>query len=429
VESSVRAPTAGPAPAIRFRERALRSAKGFLHSSHRACAPAETLERIRPYLAAAQVTRVADITGLDRIGIPVTLPVRPNSRTLATAAGKGLDLESSMVSGAMESLELHAAEWADLPVREGTEESLRREGHDVLALADLQLMHRVPTPTPLTQHAWVPGWDVLRQVEVLSPVAAVHMATFQQWPHLKLLGYVAAGSNGLASGNTLLEAICAALYEVLERDAIACAMAAGGGLAVGDALLGDDRIADLLARLTAAGLHLELEDCTWDTEVPTFQAFIYDLEHARVAATRGEGSHLDPRIAIIRAVTEAVQARAIIIAGSRDEILRRQQDMSRFYRPVPGDRRRPRYTDSATAPAPARPSLAAGSFEEDVAHLLGRLRAVGIERVVVHDLTPPGWEIAVARVVVPGLEGYHFDHYARGPRAQRAAARAAALAA
>ncbi len=427
MERSVRVPASGPAPAIRFRQHALRSAKTFLHSSHRACAPGETLARIQPYLAAAQVTRVADITGLDRIGIPVTLPVRPNSRSLATAAGKGLDLDASMVSGAMESLELHAAEHAELPLREGTEESLRREGHDVIALADLQLMHRVPTPTPLTPHAWVPGWDVLRQVEVLSPVAAVHMAAFQQWPHLRLLGYVAAGSNGLASGNTLLEAISAALYEVIERDAIACATAAGGGLDVNEALLDDLRIADLLDRLTAAGLHLELEDCTWDTEVPTFQAFLYDLEHARVAATRGEGTHLDPRIAIIRAITEAVQARAIIIAGSRDEIFRRQQHLSRFYRPVPGDRRRPRQARSGAGPA--RPSLAAGSFEEDVAHLLGRLEAIGLDRVVVHDLTPPGWDIAVARVVVPGLEGYHFEHYAQGGRAQRAAADAAAVAA
>ena len=41
----------------------------------------------------------------------------------------------------------------------------------------------------------------------------------------------------------------------------------------------------------------------------------------------------------------------------------------------------------------------------DIAHLLDAVRAVGVEQVVVVDLTRPGIGLPVARVVVPGLEG------------------------
>jgi ribosomal protein S12 methylthiotransferase accessory factor len=72
-------------------------------------------------------------------------------------------------------------------------------------------------------------------------------------------------------------------------------------------------------------------------------------------------------------------------------------------------------------PAPVdareRPSLATDSFEGDVRYVLGRLKAVGLDQVIVFDLTLPGFDVSVVRVVVPGLEGYVIDYYSPGPRA------------
>lgn len=56
------------------------------------------------------ITRVADVTGLDRIGIPVVMVCRPNARSLAVSQGKGIDIEAATVSGLMESVELYHAE-------------------------------------------------------------------------------------------------------------------------------------------------------------------------------------------------------------------------------------------------------------------------------------------------------------------------------
>src|SRR5262249_25251471 len=41
--------------------------KGFRRGTHRAVPPAETVERVRPFLSAMGITRVANITGLDKI--------------------------------------------------------------------------------------------------------------------------------------------------------------------------------------------------------------------------------------------------------------------------------------------------------------------------------------------------------------------------
>jgi YcaO-like protein with predicted kinase domain len=58
----------------------------------------ETLARIRPLMTVAGITRVADVTGLDTLGIPVVMVVRPNARSLSVAQGKGLDLSAAKIS-------------------------------------------------------------------------------------------------------------------------------------------------------------------------------------------------------------------------------------------------------------------------------------------------------------------------------------------
>src|SRR5688500_15077841 len=87
---------------IEFRGRSYRSAKAFRAGTHRVQSPAETLDLIRPYLTRAGVTRIADVTGLDRVGVPTTLAIRPNAPTMACSSGKGVTLDQAYVSGAME---------------------------------------------------------------------------------------------------------------------------------------------------------------------------------------------------------------------------------------------------------------------------------------------------------------------------------------
>src|ERR1700719_1798797 len=85
--------------------------KRFRQGTHRAAAPEETLARVRPYAARMGITRLGNITGLDRIGIPVAIAVRPNSRSVSVSQGKGLELPQAMASALMEACEgFHAEE-------------------------------------------------------------------------------------------------------------------------------------------------------------------------------------------------------------------------------------------------------------------------------------------------------------------------------
>jgi hypothetical protein len=69
---------AGAAPAV----------KAYTRGTHRVVSPAATLARLLPLLPSMGITRLANVTGLDTIGIPVVMAVRPNGRALSVAQGK-----------------------------------------------------------------------------------------------------------------------------------------------------------------------------------------------------------------------------------------------------------------------------------------------------------------------------------------------------
>ena len=75
-----------------------RTAKTYTRGTHRTIPPGETLARLQPLLPQLGITRLANVSGLDTIGIPVVMSVRPLSRSLSVSQGKGLDLDSAKVS-------------------------------------------------------------------------------------------------------------------------------------------------------------------------------------------------------------------------------------------------------------------------------------------------------------------------------------------
>ncbi|KYF86628.1 hypothetical protein BE20_00300 [Sorangium cellulosum] len=99
--------------------------KGYLAGTHRQVPPEETLRRVRRLMPVMGITRIANVTGLDNIGIPVVMVCRPNSRSLSVSQGKGLDLPTAQASGLMESVEAYHAERIDLPLKLASYEELR----------------------------------------------------------------------------------------------------------------------------------------------------------------------------------------------------------------------------------------------------------------------------------------------------------------
>src|SRR5262249_38319146 len=150
-----------------------------------------------------------------------------------------------------------------------------------------------------------------------------------------------------------------------------------------------------------------------DIDVPTFMAYVIDRRPG-VGIYKGYGSHLDPEIAMLRAVTEAVQSRTIFVAGARDDLLRPTYEAMRrsdVYAPA-------EFTRGATPVSAAdRADEPTATFDGDIAVLLARLERAGLAHVLARELGGSAFEVAVARVVVPGLETYRFQWVAAGERA------------
>ena len=110
--------------------------KVLRRGTHRSASLDDTLKRALRLAPVMGITRVANVTGLDSVGIPVVMVCRPNSRSVAVSQGKGIDLASARASGLMEAVELYHAETITLPLRLATYEELRYQ-HNVVEVDDL----------------------------------------------------------------------------------------------------------------------------------------------------------------------------------------------------------------------------------------------------------------------------------------------------
>src|SRR5216117_4110987 len=138
---------------------ALNSGTKHFHSgTHRTIAPEETLRKIRPLTPVMGITRIANVTGLDCIGIPVVMVCRPNSRSIAVSQGKGLTLAAAKASGIMEAAEGFHAERIEQPLRLGSSRELERS----LLLADVEALPLRPDSRwhPDLQILWIEATDL-----------------------------------------------------------------------------------------------------------------------------------------------------------------------------------------------------------------------------------------------------------------------------
>src|SRR4051812_1626364 len=110
--TATRSPTVRPSPTAKRTPNSPITDKAVTAGAHRTRPLADTIAAILPLLPAMGISRVANVTGLDFLGIPVAMSMRPASLGLSVQQGKGLSLEAAMASAIMESVESFAAEQA-----------------------------------------------------------------------------------------------------------------------------------------------------------------------------------------------------------------------------------------------------------------------------------------------------------------------------
>lgn len=361
-----------------------------------------TLARMLPVLSGIGITRVANQTGLDVLGIPVFSAVRPNSRSLAVHQGKGLTPMAARVSAIMEGAECFLAENARLSL------VLARPG-ELPDAVDPDRLPRHPGPPPGDSRLlWTTGRDLASGRVRHVPYELVH-ADFTL-PQPPLSYRFRATTNGLASGNTAEEAALHALYEVVERDAASLWRLRGAGCGRVDADSVDHPdCRGLLRRLHGAGVQATLWDLASGTGLPAYLCLLVppDGGLAGIEPEIGSGCHADAGTALTRAITEAAQARVTRIAGARDDYLpesygaaARQERREQAEGWLAAARRGPSVpfrAASGRVPAP--------TIQEHLDEALDGLRRRGCDEAVWVDLSQPGLPFSGGRIVVPGLAG------------------------
>ena len=283
--------------------------KRLSSGSHRTCSVQETLARILPIKHRFGISRVANVTGLDHIGLPVVIAVRPNARSIAISQGKGRTLDHAKASAVMEAIEIWHAEHIDLPVFFASVADLLAR-HKFVDLDQLPITReRIPKHTERLH--WVKSVELNSGQEMLVPLEMVHADYTHPLP--PGVGCFPSSTNGLASGNHILEAICHGICEVIERDALSVWHHASletqkaTRLALGS--IDDALVEGVLQDFRNVGLECGVWDVTSDIGVATFLCIVREPGAESDHLGLGSGTHPDRAIALQRALNEAAQTR------------------------------------------------------------------------------------------------------------------------
>lgn len=386
--------------------------KRYKDDTHRALPPEETLSRIDSKMPAAGITRVADITNLDRIGIPVFSSIRPMAENGAISVynGKGATPTEAKVSAMMEGIERYSGEVKERELLISRFSELKKE-HSALDPRELILPEGAD---PDSDIPWVSGYDIMNDEEILVPANAV----FHPLAHSYRLLF-RTNTSGLASGNELEEAIFHGLAEVIERDAWTMVEATRntGPIIqnVGDGLAGD-----LLEKFSQAQVDVYLKDITSDIGIPTCAAVSDDVKlKDPTLLTTGMGTHTCAGVAVLRALTEVAQSRLTQIHGAREDTT-----VADFRKQIGYDRTKRLnkhwFDTSKTREFAEIESQDNIDFLDDIRHITGRLEEAGLDRAIIVDLTREEIGVPVVRVIVPGLEISAVDSDRVGARVKNA---------
>jgi YcaO-like protein with predicted kinase domain len=379
--------------------------------------PTKTYDNIVRFMPHMGITRIANITGLDYLGIPVVTVCRPNSRSIAVSQGKGSDLISAVVSGLMESMETFHAERITNPIKFTSFSELVSEG---AATANIDKLLRT-SESPFAEEKslfWIAGQNLVNDETVWVPFEMVH--TNYTLPRLPGTGFFFGSTNGLASGNHFVEAVNHAIAEIVERDCIELWKRTDeetrAEKKIDISTITDELSGTILERFVSVGLAVAIWEITSDVGIPAFYCWVADGPDSDFLVPGiGSGCHPVRSIAMSRALTEAAQMRLTLISGSRDDLT--WED----YRSGITHERGRRFREQINATR-GRKDFRIGadhhceSFEQELNWQVSRLLSSGVEEIIAVDLTQSQrFDIAVVRVVIPGLECE--DGYQLRPRA------------
>jgi len=429
----------------------------------------DTLTEIIPLCTKIGVTRISDITFMDRLYIPNYSAILPGTEdSIWVYSGKGTTKSHAKASALMEAIERYSSLASTYP------RTFIQGNYLQLSKSYNKVLHPAEVVEPVNQEYddkdaimdFLPGFDLLTNESVLVPA---EIALYKYSPkHPAICAFSHFHTNGLASGNVLEEAICHALCEVIERDAVSIADLCASSISynilekiihslkkeendgypvaripVEDKFVDDssifpdvdiseiaeefEPIKRLVKRFADAGISLLIKDITQkDIGVSTFVASSIEwITHNYGYFAKGYGTHPDARIALIRAITEASQTRAGNIQGARDDLKKIQyKENDEIYKrkwqfmPASSSLTRQSNNNKNIIKFSEIKTYMNEDILDEIHLILYSLKKAGLKRAIIVDLTNHNIGIPVVRAIVPGLETFEIIKSIMGRRAK-----------
>ena len=407
----------------------------------------ETIKTILPVSSNIGITRLADITNMDILGIPNFSAVLPGTEDyIWVYSGKGPTRMDAKASALMESIERYSS----LP--SGNRKKMIQGSYKEVSKVS-KILHPSNVVEPMILEYddemimdFLSGYDLVNNDRILIPAPLALFRYSPKPPAINPFAY--HHTNGLASGNVLEEAICHSLCEVIERDATSLAelnasalpynflrtmtkYLSDNGLEIdpvdGTEFVDDDSkypdvdisnidfkpISNLVKKFNDAKIPLIIKDITSPIGVPTFNASSIEwITEDYGYLAEGHGTHPDARIALLRAITEVSQTRAANIQGARDDLRKISYGNSNS-----DEKKTWQFMKSKnTIQFSEIKSFIHDDILDDINFILSRLVSNGLKQVIVVDLTNPQIMIPVVRTIVPGLETFKITKAIIGKR-------------
>ena len=390
----------------------------YFTGTHRVIAPSKTIEINENKLKVAGITRIADITDLDRIGLPIYTAIRPTAEDGAVSiyGGKGITKDHAKASAMMEGFERYSAERQDI------DETI------IASLSEIEEFGEYIDPKSLNlpkefekkdisdlSLEWSKSIDLISNREYYIPTNAIYHPYISKDDSQSLFK---SNTNGLASGNILEEAILHGIFEVIERDAWSIFELTHKNYAQIDiSSIENEIIIDIIEKFESEGIKIKLMDFTADIKIPTIAASADDtITKDAGLLTLGMGTHLDPEVAILRALTEVAQSRATQINGAREDTVRadfareagyeRMKRINKFYFRDEEEQIKLSDIDNKST----------SSITRDIEIVKDELVSNDIQKILYSNLTRPELDVSVVRVVIPEMELYTIDPSRAGYR-------------
>ena len=390
----------------------------YFEGTHRIIAPKKTIEINEDKLKTAGITRIADITDLDRIGMPVYTAIRPTAEdgAISIYGGKGVSKDHAKASAMMEGFERYSAE------KQESDETIIATMDEIGQKGDYVNPKSLNLPQKFEKEdmsnltlEWNLAHDLISGNDYYVPSNAV----FHPYNHdTSIQSLFKSNTNGLASGNILEEAILHGMFEVIERDAWSIFELTHKNYAqINTDSIESELINETIDKFESNGIKIKLMDFTADIEIPTIAASADDtITRDAGLLTLGMGTHLDPEVAILRALTEVAQSRATQINGAREDTVRadfareagyeRMKRINKFY--FKDEEEQINLQDIE--------NKSTTSVSEDIDIVKEELMTNDIKQILYTDLTRPELDVSVVRVIIPEMELYALDPERAGYR-------------